>query len=63
MSYEQARDTLSYYCLYLRTASPVGTAGEQRVGAQSVTAGTALEHGSVITVTLIDSDETMLGIY
>ena len=63
MDYEQARDTLSYYGLYLRTASPVGAAGEQKVGGQSVTAGTALEHGSVITVTLIDSDETMLGIY
>ena len=45
------------------TASPVGAAGEQKVGGQSVTAGTALEHGSVITVTLIDSDENMLGIF
>ncbi len=63
MDYEQARDTLSYYGLYLRTASPVGAAGEQKVGGQSVAAGTALDHGSVITVTLIDSDETMLGIY
>ena len=63
MSYEQARDTLSYYGLYLRTASPVGAEEEQKVGGQSVAAGTALDHGSVITVTLIDSDETMLGIY
>ena len=45
------------------TASPVGAAEEQQVGGQSVSAGTALDHGSVITVTLIDSDETMLGIY
>ncbi len=63
MSYEQARDTLSYYGLYLRTASPVSAEEEQKVGGQSVAAGTALDHGSVITVTLIDSDETMLGIY
>ncbi len=63
MEYEQARDTLSYYGLYLRTASPIGPAGEKKVGGQSVAAGTALDHGSVITVTLIDSDETMLGIY
>ena len=63
MDYEQARDTLSYYGLYLHTASPVGAAGEQRVGTQDVPPGTALDHGAVITVTLIDSDETMLGIY
>ena len=63
MGYEEARDMLSYYGLYLRTASPIGAAGTQIVGGQSVAAGTALDHGSVITVTLIDSDETMLGIY
>lgn len=63
LSYEEARDTLSYYGLYLRTLSPIGESGEQRVGAQSMQAGTQLAHGSVVTVTLIDSDETMLGIY
>ena len=63
MDYGEARDALSYYGLYLRTASPVGETGRQRVGAQSIAAGTALAHGSVVTVTLIDSDETMLGIY
>ena len=63
MNYGEARDALSYYGLYLRTASPVGETGRQRVGAQSIAAGTALAHGSVVTVTLIDSDETMLGIY
>ncbi|MBQ5405888.1 MAG: PASTA domain-containing protein [Oscillospiraceae bacterium] len=63
MDYGEARDALSYYGLYLRTASPVGETERQRVGAQSIAAGTALAHGSVVTVTLIDSDETMLGIY
>ena len=63
LRYEEARDTLSYYGLYLRTLSPIGESGEQRVGAQSIAAGTQLAHGSVVTVTLIDSDETMLGIY
>ena len=63
MSYEQARDTLSYYGLYLRTVSPVGETGEQRVSTQSIAPGTLLTHGSVVTVTLMDSDETMLGIY
>ena len=63
LRYEEARDMLSYYGLYLRTLSPIGESGEQRVGAQSIAAGTALAHGSVVTVTLIDSDETMLGIY
>ena len=63
MDYGEARDALSYYGLYLRTASPVGETERQRVGAQSIAAGTALAHGSVVTVTRIDSDETMLGIY
>ena len=63
LRYEEARDTLSYYGLYLRTLSPIGESGAQRVGAQSIAAGTQLTHGSVVTVTLVDSDETMLGIY
>ena len=63
MTYEQARDTLSYYGLYLRTVSPVGETGEQRVSTQSAAPRTLLTHGSVVTVTLMDSDETMLGIY
>ena len=63
LSYQQARDTLSYYGLYIRTASPVTDAENQLVSSQSIAAGTALEHGSVITVSLISGDESMLGKY
>ena len=63
MSYQQARDTLSYYGLYLQTISPVSGGKEQHVASQSVSAGSLLEHGAVISVTLIDQDDSMLGIY
>lgn len=63
LSYEQARDTLSYYGLYLQTVSPVTDAGSQLVASQSIEAGTKLNHGSVVAVTLIRDDESMLGKY
>ena len=63
MSYEEARDTLSYYGIYIRTSSSVSDPGEQRVSTQSVAAGTRVGHGSVVEVTLISSDESLLGRY
>ena len=63
MSYAQARDTLSYYGIYIQTASPVTDAGTQKVSTQSVKAGTEVGHGSVIEVTLISGDDSMLGRY
>ena len=61
MRYEEARDTLSYYGLYLNTRSTLG--GERTVSAQSLPAGALAEHGTVLEVTLVDQDETMLGKY
>lgn len=63
MSYEEARDTLSYYGIYIQTASPVSDTDGQTVSTQSVAAGTQVGHGSVISVTLISSDESLLGRY
>ncbi len=63
MSLEQARDTLSYYGLYLTTRSSVTDSARQTVSSQSAAAGTAMCHGSVVEVTLIDSDEGLLGRY
>ena len=63
MSYRQARDALSYYGLYIQTASPVTDAENQMVSSQSIAPGIALEHGAVITVSLISGDESMLGKY
>ena len=62
MSLSQARDTLSYYGIYLTTKSP--DAGEDRVvSAQSLPAGTLVEHGTTLEVSLIHQEESMLGRY
>lgn len=63
MSYEKARDTLSYYGLYISSLSSVTDAAKQTVYSQSLPAGTELEHGSIVEVTLVDQDESMLGKY
>ncbi len=63
MSYDEARDTLSYYGVYLMTRSPVGDPAAQTVAGQSIPAGTALRHGDIVEVTLVDRDETLLGKY
>ncbi len=63
MSYIEARDTLSYYGIYIQTVSPVTDAEKQTVSTQSIAAGTKIGHGGVIEVTLISSDDWMLGKY
>ncbi len=63
MRYEDARDTLSYYGLYIQTNSPVFADGSQRVGAQSAAPGSQRRHGDVIQVTLISGDDSLLGKY
>ncbi len=63
MSYREARDALSYYGIYIQTASPVTDAEGQTVSSQSIAAGTAVDHGAVVEVTLISSDGSMLGRY
>ena len=63
MSYEKARDTLSYYGIYITTRSHVTDPKLQTVSSQSLPEGTGLEHGCIIEVTLIDQNEAMLGKY
>ena len=63
MRYEEARDTLSYYGLYISTNSPVFSDGSQRVGFQNAAPGTQRHHGDVIQVTLISGDDSLLGKY
>ncbi len=63
MSYQEARDTLSYYGLYIQTVSPVTDTGQQTVSSQSIAPGTSVEHGSVVEVGLVSSDDSMLGKY
>lgn len=63
LSYDKARDMLSYYGLYINSHSEAGDPSLEIVGQQSVPAGTLLDHGSIIEVTLIDNNSEMLGRY
>lgn len=63
MSYEKARETLSYYGLYINSLSTVTDARKQTVNSQSLPAGAELEHGTIVEVTLVDQDDSMLGKY
>ena len=63
MRYCDARDLLSRSGLYLRSLSPVNDPGRQHVAGQSVPPGTALQHGAIVSVSLVSRDEDLLGIY
>ena len=63
MSYQEARDTLAWYGLYIQTFSPVSDSTRQTVSSQSISPGKAVGHGSIVQVTLISSDDAMLGKY
>ncbi|MBQ8217567.1 MAG: PASTA domain-containing protein [Oscillospiraceae bacterium] len=63
MSYSEARDTLSYYGIYIQTTSPVRDSAQQSVISQSISPGTMVSHGSVVEVALYSDDEAMLGRY
>lgn len=63
MTYAEARDTLSYYGIYITTSSPVADAGAQTVAAQSIAPGSAVAHGTTVEVSLVSSQEDMLGKY
>ena len=63
LSYAEARDILSRRGVYIQTWSPVGDAQRQLVGGQSIPAGTRVEHGSIVSVALMNADESMLGRY
>ena len=63
MSYEEARDALSYYGIYISSKSPVTDSANQKISSQSISPGTGIDHGSIIEVTLIDDNNSMLGRY
>ena len=62
-SYAEAARVLNGYGLFLRTASSVTDPEAQIVSAQSVPPGTEVQHGTVLEVTLVSGDESMLGRY
>ena len=63
LSYDQARELLAERGLFLRSRSPVLAGEEQCVAYQSAAAGTRIQSGDVITVTLISKDDSILGRY
>ena len=63
LDYGEARELLAEKGLFLRTQSPLREAGEQRIACQSAAAGTLLQPGEVITVTLVCTDDSILGKY
>ncbi|MBR0040095.1 MAG: PASTA domain-containing protein [Oscillospiraceae bacterium] len=63
MRYNEARDLLSRYGIYLHSLSTVWDGERQCIGTQSLRAGSSAAHGSVIEVTLLSADEELLGRY
>ena len=63
MTYAEARQALSQLGMFVSSDSSVTDASGQLVSSQSVNAGTAAPAGTVVTVTLYDNDEDLLGIY
>ena len=63
MRYNEARDMLSRYGIYLHSLSTVIDGELQSVSTQSGLPGSVIEHGSVIEVSLVSNDESMLGKY
>ena len=63
LGYDEARELLAENGLFLRSLSPLRPDGEQRVAGQSAAAGTLLQPGEVISVTLVCTDDSILGRY
>ncbi len=63
LPYDIARQRLSYYGLFLKTSSSVTDPAGQLISAQSIPVGSEVEHGTVVEVTLVTNDSSMLGIY
>ena len=63
MTYSQAGEALAAMGLFIGSDSSVTDADNQLVSGQDIRAGTSAKAGTVITVTLYENDEDMLGIY
>lgn len=63
LPYDIARQRLSYYGLFIRTSSSVTDPESQLICAQSIEVGTEVEHGTVVEVTLVTDDTSILGRY
>ena len=63
MSYAEATAELSKYGLFARTDTVISASDSQSVFSQSIAPGTPVRHGTIIEVTLLSEDESMLGKY
>ena len=63
LSYETARDRMAALGLYIKTNSSITDTASQKISGQAVAAGTELDHGTVVEVTLVTTDSGMLGRY
>ncbi len=63
MSYADAAAELSKYGLFTRTSTVISSSDNQSVFSQSIAPGTPVKHGTIIEVTLLSEDESMLGKY
>ena len=63
MSYREANEVLSTYGLFIRSSSLIPEPDGLKVAAQSVKSGNPVVPGTVIEVTLLTSDKSMLGRY
>ena len=62
MTYAEARDALAARGLFIASGGAAAEEG-RLVSGQDTAAGTDVGPGAVITVTLYDNDESLLGIY
>ena len=63
LSYKEANDLLSTYGLFIRASSPIPEPDKLIVSTQNVKQGAKVKPGTVIEVTLLTSDKSMLGRY
>ena len=62
-SYADASLMLSYYGLFVRTDSSIVNPKTQMVSTQSIPVGEMVDHGTVVDVTLVSGDTSMMGRY
>ena len=63
LPYEEAARLLNSFGLFMRTESSVTDPATQLVGSQAIEAGTLVRYGTVLQVTLVSGDSSMLGRY
>ena len=62
-SYKDAALILSYYGLFVQTDSSITDPKLQMVSTQSLAEGEMVDHGTIVNVTLVSGDTSMLGRY